>query len=93
MEFSMFIFIFGRPCRSARFFSDIYGAKQNTMKYLLTILLWTSVSILLLSAQNPVVDPPAEHIEAKINTGLSLLLLGGLMLGAWKLHTAGRERN
>ena len=63
------------------------------MKYRLTILLLIPVSILLLSAQNPVVDPPAEHIEAKINTGLSLLLLGGLMLGAWKLHTAGREKN
>lgn len=63
------------------------------MKYLLTILLWTSVSILLLSANNPVAQPPAENIEAKINTGLSLLLLGGAMLGAWKLHTAGREKN
>ena len=80
--------MYGRP-----FFLDIYGAKQNTMKYRLNILLLFPVIILLLSAQKPVDNPPAEQIEAKINTGLSLLLLGGVMLGAWKLHTAGREKN
>jgi hypothetical protein len=26
-----------------------------------------------------------DHIEARVNTGLALLVLGGLMLGAWRL--------
>lgn len=76
-----------------RFFSDIYIAKQNTMKSRLTTLLVVSLATILIP--NKMAAPPFTHvrIEAKVNTGLSLLLVGSLMLGAWKLHNAGRPKN
>ena len=76
-----------------RFFSDIYVAKLNTMKFRLTILLVVFLTTILIT--NVMASTPFSpvRIEAKVNTGLSLLLLFGLMLGAWKLHTAGRHKN
>lgn len=75
-----------------RFFSDIYAAKQNTMKSRLTILLVVFLTTILIT--NAAAAPLSPvRIEAKVNTGLSLLLLFGVMLGAWKLHTAGRQKN
>ena len=47
----------------------------------------------LISATLPVKNPHniPTPIEARVNTGLALLLLGGLFFGAWRL-SAGRSK-
>lgn len=63
------------------------------MKSRLTILLVVFLTTILITDAAAAAPLSPVRIEAKVNTGLPLLLLFGVMLGAWKLHTAGRQKN